>query len=442
MLGRRVDDRAAVLAVVGLGYVGLPAASLFAAAGFEVIGVERNDGRRRTIAQGDVPLEGDEPGLPELLKRVVAAGKLRVTGDAAALSSADIVLVCVETPVAEDHLPRYEALRAACRDIGTFMRPGTVVIVESTIAPGTMDRVVRPALEDVSRKVSGRDFHIGHCPERVMPGKLVKNMRTMSRVCGGDDAATAELIKRLYSAVVEASLDTSDMVTAEVVKTAENAYRDVNIAFANEVALICEAVGADAGRVRELVNKSPGRHMLVPGAGVGGHCIPKDPWLLVASVDGKEEIRLIPAARAVNDSMPRHVADLVADGLAAYGRSTNGATVAVLGYSYLENTGDVRNSPSVTLVEELKRRGAEVRVHDPFVPGLGGDYRAAVRSADAIALVVAHDEYRVLPLAELREIMRTPVLVDGRGVVAARSARDVGFTYFAVGLPRFDGHSR
>src|SRR5205807_9712185 len=187
----------------------------------------------------------------------------------------------------------------------------------------------------------------GHCPERVMPGRLIRNLRTMSRVCGGTTPETAETMVALYRHIVEAELDPADAVTADLVKTAENAYRDVNIAFANELALICESVGADVLVVRDLVNKSPGRAVLLPGTGVGGHCIPKDPWLLAAGAGESASVRLIPAARAVNDGMPSHVAGLVAHGLAAHGRAIPGSRIAVLGYAYLENTGDTRNSPSV-----------------------------------------------------------------------------------------------
>jgi UDP-N-acetyl-D-mannosaminuronic acid dehydrogenase len=442
-LERLINERRALLAVVGLGYVGLPAACLFAAAGFRVLGVERDKTRHDAIADGQVPLEGVEPGLAELLTKVRGADALRVVSSAASISAADIFLICVETPVEDDHRPRYEALRVACRDIGAVLKSGSLVIVESTLAPGTMDRVVRPELEASSGRVAGRDFRIGHCPERVMPGKLVRNMRTMSRVCGGDSVETARFMKALYGTVVDAPLDATDLVTAELVKTVENAYRDVNIAFANEIALICEAVGADVAAVRELVNKSPGRNMLVPGAGVGGHCIPKDPWLLWAGAEDRAAVRLIPMAREVNDSMPLHVAGLVALGLAEHGRQLRGSRIAVLGYAYLENTGDVRNSPSRALVQHLRDSGADVVVHDPYVNGMGGDILDVARAADTIVLVVRHDEYRQLELQSLRKLVRTPVIVDGRGVVSPTAAREAGFDYLAVGsLGRDGGHRR
>jgi UDP-N-acetyl-D-mannosaminuronic acid dehydrogenase len=435
-LARRIDDHSATLGIIGLGYVGLPVAALFANAGFRVIGIEQQTARVAILKQGGVPLEGDEPGLAEALAEAQRSGRFEVTSDPGRLREAVIVLLCVETPIDPgDHRPRYAALEKACRSVGAALSRGALVIVESTLSPGTIERVVRPIIEAASGLRSGHDFYLGHCPERVMPGRLLQNLRTMSRVCGGTTPATAEVMVALYRQIVQADLDSTDAVTAELVKTAENAYRDVNIAFANELALICESVGADVLRVRELVNKSPGRDVLLPGAGVGGHCIPKDPWLLAAGAGESVPVRLIPAARAVNDAMPSHMAQLIALGLSAHGRALRGSRIALLGYAYLENTGDTRNSPSVALAEHLEGEGASVTIHDPFVPEHRGPVEQVVRGADAVALAVAHHEYRSLSPAAIRELLRTPVIVDGRRVLDAAACRDAGLTYLAVGLP-------
>ncbi len=429
-LQTRIERQEARLAVIGLGYVGLPVACLFAEAGFAVTGVDIQPERVDQINAGVSPIEGDEPGLAGLLADVVAAGTLRATIDYKALAACDVVILCVETPVDEQHVPRYAALRAALRDLGPVLRAGALVIIESTIAPGTMARVVQPLLEEASGKRAGDDFHLGHCPERVMPGKLLANLRGVSRVCGGETPETADAMLALYRHVVQADLDAADCVTAELVKTAENAYRDVNIAFANEVALICEAVGGDVWKVRELVNKSPGRAMLLPGAGVGGHCIPKDPWLL--SYQAREQgvpVRLIPAARAVNEGMPLHMIALLESALAEADRELAGARVLVLGYAYLENSDDTRHSPSAVLVEALAARGAEVVIHDPYVPSYQGDVLAMAQGCDAVVAMVKHGEYQSLDLGALQSALRVPVLVDGRRVFAPGA----GWIYRGVG---------
>ena len=433
LLKDKVENKSAKLAVIGLGYVGLPVACLFADMGFDVVGVDVKAERVTKINAGISPIEGKEPGLAELLHRVVERGYLRATTDYQTLTERDIILISVETPVDGDHRPRYVALKQALKDLGGVLQAGTLVIVESTIAPGTIAHIVQPLLEESSGKQLNEGFYLGHCPERVMPGKLLSNLRTVSRVCGGATPKTAEVMIALYQHIVQADLDPADCVTAELVKTAENAYRDVNIAFANEVALICEAVGGDVWKVRDLVNKSPGRTMLYPGAGVGGHCITKDPWLLAYEAWERVPIRLIPAARAVNDGMPLHVLKLLTDALLEVGKKLEDARVLVLGYAYLENSDDTRNSPSEVLVTALQEWGAEVVVHDPFVPGYQGDVYAMAEGCDAVVVMVKHSEYGELDLERLRAELVSSIVIDGRGVFDMTQVRQIGLIYRRVG---------
>jgi UDP-N-acetyl-D-mannosaminuronic acid dehydrogenase len=434
ILHQKVLNHTAVLGVIGLGYVGLPVACMFAQTGYSVIGLDVKQDRIDQINRGESPIEGKEPGLAELLAEVVSAGSLVATMDYRRLAQADIVLIDVETPVDENNQPRYVALRSACCSLAQVMKDGALVIVESTIAPGTIDGVVRPLLEEGSGKKCDEGFFLGACPERVMPGKLLSNLRRMSRVCGGSTQAVAEVMVALYRNIVEADLDTSDPVTAELTKTAENAYRDVNIAFANELALICEAVGGDFSRVRELVNKSPGRNVLLAGAGVGGHCIPKDPWLLAYGADGKVPVRLIPAARAVNDGMPIHMGSLVQAALEENGLTLDGSRILILGYAYLENSDDTRNSPSKTLHDWLTQQGAEVVVHDPWVSEYQGDLMQKAQGCDAVALMVAHDEYKGLALIDLGQQLRTRILIDGRNLYTQAQVEASGFSYRSIGV--------
>jgi len=433
-LRSKIAVQTARLGVIGLGYVGLPVACLFAEAGFDVVGVDIQAERVAKINAGVSPIAGKEPGLAELLAEVVRAGKFHATTDYAELVDCDVVTINVETPVDEKHVPRYVALRSSLRSLGPVLQEGALIIVESTIAPGTMARVVKPLLEESSGKRANAGFFLGHCPERVMPGKLLANLRGVSRVCGGEMPETAETMIALYRHIVAAELDPADCVTAELVKTAENAYRDVNIAFANEVALICEAVGGDVWRVRELVNKSPGRNMLRPGAGVGGHCIPKDPWLLAYEAQERgAPIRLIPAARAVNEAMPLHIVELLEDALAEASKELAGSRILVLGYAYLENSDDTRNSPSAVLVARLRALGAEVVIHDPYVPGHQGDVVEMAQGCDGVVVMVGHEEYRKLDLAALKLVLRHPVLVDGRRVFSRAAIAAASLVYRGVG---------
>lgn len=435
-LQRKLADKTAKLGVIGLGYVGLPVACLFAETGFKVVGVDIQAERVAKINAGISPIEGDEPGLAELLAQVISNGMLHATDTYAPLAECDVITINVETPVDEQHIPRYAALQSALRALGAVLKEGALVIIESTIAPGTMAKLVKPILEDTSGKHVNVGFYLGHCPERVMPGKLLANLRGVSRVCGGETPETAQAMIMLYRHVVQADLDAADCVTAELVKTAENAYRDVNIAFANEVALVCEAVGGDVWKVRELVNKSPGRNMLLPGAGVGGHCIPKDPWLLVYEAQQRgAPIHLIPAARAVNESMPLHMVELLEKALGEASKAIAGARVLVLGYAYLENSDDTRNSPSAVLVERLLELGAEVVIHDPYVAEYQGDVYEMAQGCDAVMVMVGHGEYRELDWEALKVQLDSAILIEGRNLLNPSARRALGFMGQSVGTP-------
>jgi UDP-N-acetyl-D-mannosaminuronic acid dehydrogenase len=430
------------VAVVGLGYVGVPLAAAVAATRATVVGVDIDSEKVESVNAGRSPLRGREPGVQELLEQQVSEGRLRATLDPADAAGADVVAICVETPIEPStHDPSHKALKAALSAIGPYLKRGALVTIESTLAPRTMQTVVRPALERASKMKVGRDIHLVHCPERLTTGKLLHHLKELPRVLGANEPVGLRKGLAFYQRFVNAEVHPTDWTTAEVVKTAENAYWDVQIAFANEVGLISEELGVDAYRVRELVNTCPYRLMLVPGAGVGGHCIPKDPWLLIApALQTKPE--LIPTARAVNDFMPRRMARLVEEALSAAGRRVKGARVAILGFSYRENTDDTRNTPALEVVRELRRRGAEVTIHDPFARTERGytilrDLKTAAKDADCLALVTAHDAYRKLDLKSLRKIMRRHVIVDGRNVFDGLEVIKAGFIYRGIGKGQF-----
>jgi UDP-N-acetyl-D-mannosaminuronic acid dehydrogenase len=430
------------VAVVGLGYVGVPVAASVAATGASVVGVDIVFSKVEAINAGRNPLRGREPGLSDLVEAQVRRGRLKATTDPSAVASADVVVVAVETPIdPSTHDPVHRALKSALAGIGPHLKRGALVSIESTLAPGSMERIVRPTLERASKKKAGRDFHLVHCPERVTAGKLLYNLTNLHRVLGAQDARGAKQAIAFYERFLKGDLHVTDWTTAEVAKTAENAYWDVQIAFANEIALISEEVGVDAYRVRELVNTCPYRAMLLPGSGVGGPCIPKDPWLL-ASLALQTKPELIPTARSVNDFMPRRMARLVEEGLSAAGRRLKGARVAVLGFAYRENTEDTRNTPAKEMIQELRRKGAEVTIHDPFARSERGytiqrDIKAAVGGADCIAVVTAHDAYRKLDLKVLRRVLRRRVIVDGRNVFRGPEVVRAGFVYRGIGKGQF-----
>lgn len=424
------------VAVVGLGYVGISLAALLASRGYEVLGVDISRERADAVNRGSLPLKGEEPGLEDMLRKAVKAGRLAAGTSYEGLRDRTAVFVCVDTPIDAEKRPDHSRLESAVASIARNMKKGALVVVESTVAPGTMLGLVAKTLERESGLSVGRDLKLAHCPERVMPGRLLYNLTHYDRVVGGLDRASVNRAVAIYSKLTKGKLHPTDLTTAEVVKTAENAYRDVQIAFANEVALISEKVGVDAFEVRQLVNTCPFRDMHAPGAGVGGHCLPKDPWLLVHG--GKEaDPKLIPAARAINDSMPFHMLDLAHAALKEAGRELGSAVVAVMGASFLQDSGDLRNSPSAPVVASLSR-AQELRVHDPYAEEIDGravdrDLKKVLRGADLAVFMVAHKEYSRLTPAAIKKLMRTPVVVDGRGLFSAERMRKAGVVYRGVG---------
>ncbi|MGD9022704.1 MAG: nucleotide sugar dehydrogenase [Deltaproteobacteria bacterium] len=436
------------IAVVGMGYVGIPVAALLAdQKGVDVTGLQRRSQRSGwkidVLNAGKSPFEGEEPGLDALIKRVTRKGSFRVTDDFSVIADMDIVLIDVQTPTdGADHKPRYLSLKEVSRQVGARLKKGSLVVIESTVAPGTTQFVVQPILERKSGFKAGRDFYLAYSYERVMPGRLLDYIRNLPRIVGGIDSKSRDMAVRLYKKIVKARIWPTDILTAETSKTIENAYRDVNIAFANEMAMACESLGIDVYEVRELINSRAERHMHVPGIGVGGHCLPKDTWLLNYGLQryGKFHIKpeFVQLARKINDFMPTHAAEMVKEALASRKVSLRDAKIALLGVAYLEDSDDVRNTPAYDLIRELEAYGAEVTAHDPYVKHfpeaeLSRDLDHAVRGADCLVITTKHKPYFKLNLRKIKSLMRTPIIIDGRNVLDGAKAQKAGFLYKGIG---------
>ena len=424
------------VAVVGIGYVGLPLACILAESGFRTIGIDVDKNRVDLINAGTSPIAGDEPGLPALLKKVIADGSLKASVRPEDVGSSDAVFVCVDTPIGPDKKPKLEVLRSAVTNVGRSMKKGVLVSIESTLPPGTMASVVIPILEKESELRAGKDFLICHCPERVMPGKLLNNMRKVERVLGGLDSESIKRGAYFYARIVQAEIHPTDLLSAEISKTAENAYRDVQIAFANEIGLLCEALGADAFEVRRLVNTCPFRDMHIPGAGVGGHCLPKDSWLLLSGVPGNTA-KVIPDAREVNESMPHHLSELAREAMTKAKVTSVRPKVAIMGLAFLRDSDDIRESPAIKVIDDLEK-DYELIVHDPFVKDrykvdLTRDLDTALLGADCAIFVTDHTAYRNLDLQKVKRLMRTPTVVDGRNLFNQHDMERKGLIYRGIG---------
>lgn len=445
------------IVVIGMGYVGIPAAALFAdVEGLFVTGIQRRSQRSGWkidyLNEGKCPIGGDEPGLPELIERVVKNKKFHVTDDYSVCKSADAILIDVQTPVDTNHEPKYESLKEVCKIIGPYLNQDVLIVIESTVAPGTTQFIAKPILEESSGKHAGKDFNLAFSYERVMVGRLLHNLIYYPRIIGGIDEKSTNLCRELYQKICKSDLYTTDALTAEIAKVVENTYRDVNIAFANEVAIICESLGVNVFEVRKLVNTLPNdpsnpsanpyRNMHFPGAGVGGHCLPKDPWLLKFGLDNYGKTKFTPDiiihCRKLNDHMPIHTIGLLQKGLETVNVDISGAKICLLGLAFIENSDDTRNTPTVPLYNALSEKNAEVIIHDPYVKKFEGveltnDFNLAVTNADAVIIVTAHKQYSEVDLTELKTLLRHPLIIDGRNMFNGHDLEQLGFKYYGVG---------
>ena len=402
-----MDETIFDVAVIGLGYIGLPTAASFAAKGKLVAGVDVKQSTIDAVNRGEVPFV--EPDMGVVVSGAVSLGNLVAM---ATVPAADAYIIAVPTPLAEGNGADLSYLRSAVEALAPKLRGGELVVLESTSPPGTTERLGAHLLElrpDLTLDKPGpNQVHVVHSPERVLPGRIMIEMVTNDRVIGGLTEEGAQLAKRLYEVICQGEILLTDATTAEMTKLVENTFRDVNIAFANELSLICDNLGIDVWKLIELANHHPRVNVLRPGPGVGGHCIAVDPWFIVDAVP--EHSGLIRTAREVNDSKPHHVVRQAVQSLA----DQPGATVAVLGLAFKANIDDVRESPSVTIVQELVRQLPEstILVVDPNVEelpaglaavGLAGlhDMEEAVAAADLVMLLVDHDEFLTLDLQSL-----------------------------------------
>ncbi|MHA1214263.1 MAG: nucleotide sugar dehydrogenase [Candidatus Hodarchaeales archaeon] len=435
--------------VIGMGYVGIPIAALLADIdGFNVIGIQRRSKRSGwkidILNSGKSPFKGKEPGLDELIAKVVKKGTFSVTDDTSVIAKADYILIDVQTPTDSSNIPRYESLREVSSQAGKHLQKGSTVIIESTVAPGTTENVVKPILEEKSGMKAGEDFYLAFSYERVMPGKLLEFIVNMPRVVGGITPESTEKALWLYKHVVKKEISTTSCLAAELAKTIENSYRDINIAFANEMALVCESLKVNIYEIIELINKRHDRFMHIPGAGVGGHCLPKDPWLLRYGVQtyGREfiEPEFISLGRKINNHMPIHVANLAISALEKHSIPLSKAKITVLGVAYLENSDDTRNTPALPLIQYISSLGGRVTAHDPYVnPELyeewpvENDLEKALKGANCAIIVTKHSEYFELDLEKIKGLMSNPILIDGRNVFEAEQVKKHGFYYVGVG---------
>ncbi|MDO8646850.1 MAG: nucleotide sugar dehydrogenase [Candidatus Diapherotrites archaeon] len=422
------------VSIIGLGYVGLPLACLAAKKGHAVFGIDLS---KEIVEKTN---KGESHILDEGLKKSVfeAKGKIHATTNASeVLKDSEVIVVCVPTPVDKKCLPDLGPVKAACEDIAKSLKKGQVVIVESTIYPGTIQEVVHPILEKSGLK-AGKDFYLAHCPERIDPGNKKWAVEKIPRVVGGINEKSTQLAAEFYESILDAKVKRLNSVkAAEAVKIMENTFRDINIAFVNEMARSFDVLGIDIKEVIEGASSKPFGFMpFYPGPGVGGHCIAVDPYYLIerARQSGFDH-KFLRLAREINESMPSYVIQLASEGLNHSGKSLNGSKVCVLGIAYKPNVDDSRESPSFPIIELLQERKAVLKIFDPLAVELNNSksIEDAVKDSDCVIIATNHEEFLEKITPEFLKKNKVPFILDCRNSFKKQDFEKAGILYKGVG---------
>ncbi len=419
------------VAIIGLGYVGLPLAVLAAKKGYSVVGVLRDTTKMNLINGGKSPIED------EYISDNLTPNLINATIDYSAIRTASTIIICVPTPVHENNLPDLEPVISATKSIAEHLQKGQLVILESTVNPGVCDTVVQPILERMSGLRCGIDFDLAHCPERINPGDPKWNVSNISRVVGGYTLEGTSRAADFYRTIISGEIkEMNSLKEAEAVKVVENSFRDINIAFVNELARSFSVLGIDVVNVINGAATKPFAFMPhYPGCGVGGHCISVDPYYLIeyARANGFTH-KFLSLAREINNDMPHFTVQQLLTGAREAKLQVSEIEVALLGLAYKGNIDDDRESPSYEIIEELQRWGIKLRTYDPHLPRKSSvaSLDKALQGAAAVLFITAHDEFKKLTPSRLVKY-GAKVVVDGRNMLDKQAVQDAGLVYKGIG---------
>lgn len=412
------------ISVLGLGYIGLPTACMLANNGFEVLGVDVNKEIIDKLNCGKLHIE--EPELEKIFLDAFKNKKIKIS---LKLEESDVFIIAVPTPLNHKKKADLSFVVSAADKISGKIKKGNVVILESTSPPGTTRNIVGKIITNSTGLLAGKDYYLAFCPERVLPGKIVYELENNDRIVGGVDKKSAEITQDIYKVFVKGKIFLTDLETSEFVKLAENTYRDVNIAFANELSLICSDYGIDVRQVIEYANMHPRVNILNPGPGVGGHCIAVDPWFILENTKRKDT--LIEKSRNINDNMPFIISQRVAEIVSKYKKPK----VTIFGFSYKENVGDTRESPAIVINNELIKRKIKVSIYDPLAINtkysLSG-LEDSVNGSDIILLFTGHSIFKEIDLVLVYDLMRSRNIFDTRNFFDRTTVEKLGFNYYNI----------
>jgi UDP-N-acetyl-D-glucosamine dehydrogenase len=424
-LNKKITNKSAKIGIIGLGYVGLPLAIEFGKAGFTVIGVDNNPAKINKLQQGESNLL--DISTTEL-KKLLKAKRLQITDSFASLKKADAICICVPTPLNKHKQPDLSYILNATAQIAKILRKGQLIILQSTTFPGTTDEVVLPLLSKTGLK-AGKDFFLAFSPERIDPGNKRFSIKNTPKIVGGITPRCTELAKALYEQISPEVHAVSSPRVAELEKLLENVFRNVNIALVNELSLLCKKMNIDVWEVIKAASTKPYGFMpFYPGPGVGGHCIPVDPFYL--SWKAREyglNLRFIELAGEVNDRMPEHIINLIQDSLNKSGKRIKGSAILILGVAYKKDIADTRESPGLKIIELLLKKGANVAYHDPFVNKLNANGRslgsiflspANLKNSECVVVVTNHSNYDYNKI-----VKHSRLIIDTRNAIKSHSPK-------------------
>jgi len=429
---RKVKKSKKIVTIVGLGYVGLPLACLCAEKGYKTFGIARNRKNINMINNGENPLHDDQS-----LNEIIATKAIQAGKDFNCVARSDIIIICVPTPVDEFHNPDLTPVESASKNVAKYLKKGQLVVIESTINPGVCEEVVKPILEKISALQAGKDFYLAHCPERINPGDPKWNVGNIPRVVGALSQKGLSLVLKLYRSILKADIRPMKSIKeAEAAKIVENSFRDVNIAFVNELARSFDKLGIDVYDVIQGAATKPFAFMPhYPSIGVGGHCIPVDPYYLIerAKLVGFDH-EFLKLAREINNRMPYYVVKALQRNLNLLKLPVKGTAIGVLGLSYKADIGDLRESPSKKVIEYLEDLEADVYVYDPYFLELSTEknLNLLLKKVEAIILATNHKEFIELDLKKLKK-NKIKIVIDGKNCLDKNAIQKMGIIYKGVG---------
>ncbi|MEM2262101.1 MAG: nucleotide sugar dehydrogenase [Ignisphaera sp.] len=421
------------IAVIGLGRIGLPTAVVFASKGFQVVGIDTDANKVNAINKGLCYFH--EPGLNEMLKKSVDEGNLFATKDDKYISQSNVIIIAVPTPLSGG-IVNLSYIKDALSVVVKNVKRDVLVSIESTVPPGTMTGFIKGFIE-AHGFIIDEDLFLVYSPERITPGKAVEELLKTPRIIGGVSYKSAKMALEVYRKI-NPNIYVTDAATAELVKLIENTYRDINIAYANLLALISEKIGVDVYEAIRLANTHPRVNIHLPGAGVGGPCLTKDPYMLASVADGIKGVELILLARRINEYMPKHAVNLVLRALKENEINKKEAKIAILGAAYKGDIDDTRESPSKYIIGELLEQGLNVQIYDPYTTESFGACRSssledALNNSDIILVATDHKVFKELDWKWIAGIVRRRIIVDGRRIVEPHIAVKYGFKYYGIG---------